>query len=88
MIKIYNASITSFSNAHLTLLPCSNTAHCGWMNFAYLANTALNIHYNNGGEVEAGGQDATGCISNHIGYRKVAAMNTHIENRTLAKNPA
>lgn len=34
-----------------------------WMCVGNLANTALNIHYNNGGEVEAGGQDATGCIS-------------------------
>lgn len=33
----------------------------------YLANTALNIHYSNSGEIEAGGQDATGCIFNHTG---------------------
>ncbi len=61
----------------LILLPSGSTAHCGWMSVGYLANTALNIHYNNGGEVEAGGQDATGCVSNHPGYRNVAVIYTH-----------
>lgn len=74
--------------AHLTLLPCGDAARSGRMNTAYLANTALNIHYNNGGEVDAGGQDATGCISNHTGYRNVAAINTHSDNRTLPESSA
>lgn len=59
------------------LLPSSNTAHGDWISVGYIANTALNIHYNNGGEVEAGGQDTTGWVSNRTGYRKAAAINTH-----------
>lgn len=58
----------------------------------YLANTALNIHYYNGGEVEAGGHDTTGCASNRTSYRNDAAkttqMSAHTQNRALAKNSA
>lgn len=68
----------SISNS-LNCIYYSSTAHCGWMSVGYLANAALNIHYNNGGEVEAGGQDATGCVSNHPGYRNVAAIYTHTQ---------
>lgn len=74
---IYNWSATGLSSACLTRLPSSDTAYCGWMSVGYLANTALNIHYNNGSKVDAGGQDATCSVYNDKGRRNGAAINTH-----------
>ncbi|KAM3606974.1 uncharacterized protein V6R79_000185 [Siganus canaliculatus] len=46
----------------LALLPTLHCYHC-------------NIYYGNRVEMDAGGQDATGCISNR--KQDLAAMNTH-----------
>lgn len=65
-------------SCQLTLLPGSDTSRSSWMSVGYLACSALNIHYNNGSEVEAGGHDATDCVSKHTGCRNVDATNTLI----------